>query len=1436
MFMDGFSKRKLLPVLFCLLFLSTFIATSVNATDQNITIFLSDTGNDYVTRFSSSNVVDSEGKLHVFVKKNFENNTFVILHIFNNQMVEIYRSSFSYDNIFKAYMMDEQVVLLFSHAGSYYESIIMMFSWSETGSNYQQIYTSSSGFYSINIIAGNNYFNLLFKEQHASGTLITQVTAYLNGTLSEKLFILPMPSNELVSLHMLDGELFAFFDIYSYNESSYSSLRTLIIVGVTGSYSYYNSTILIIESGFDRAQLFVGEDGKFHLTILEFQLFYSVSFSVNDTINMESFQTINLGVYHYEKYRMISYQNTSFFLFVTSSFIEILDMSRYNPNFRSAKISIIEDDNQTISLFSFLIENVHFYSFYGDEDYVERVSITLFENRTYVASYPTLIESKTLDDYNFKSRTVMAINVQTNSNVELPTKAFLFDLVSYSDFVYFWMKYWYTVVIPVVIIGTIYLIFMKRINRGFVKLKKFLTRPIKPDVSTFKLVFINFWLFLTNIFSVIFSLWKANKKRLIISLLGLTILASIIFTSATLYDSKANNLIVEFARNADFGNNNSASARFNLDLMSLSESGTSLINPNITEQTLDEIMYGIQSKSQILPKLIDNYYYDIHTGVVGFQLSPYEEMTHLTYRGYMSNYSAVFGSFLTSGRLPASENEAILPSSAALAYNIELNDVLTINATSSPGDIDIDTIEIEIVGLFQQPSHNQIENACALLSLPSDPIKSLAYDHSLVVPMEYFLRNFENVTKYHLQIYGEMQFEYDFDDSDAQEITNLIEEVYLLREEGPYPLSSSSSGYWSIGYELIIEFTGIDIILSVSYLLFIFLSIPILYLALFLVFEVNELFGSSFEQEIKILRSKGVSTGTITFSYSMMKLFESLVSIALGFGLTMILLPILLKVNKFLTFNDQIYSLVLTSLPAFISLTFVILILLSIPRIIILARKDKKKVKPPKRWVQLLKQLLPYLLPFILISWGVGIFFIGYFFMIVFGGIFLFMPGFEQFVLIFYYSMGIGLMITLLGVGLLLKGVHKLLMFVISKLSWSARKSITSFSLVEVRADINLFNNTFLTYTILVGLLLPFIITPIKIQNQVTNQAYFYGGGDLYVNEWSMANVSLEEFQAEYAEIAKLANITQLAVSHGNANLNILLIEDPLNYLATSYKPSSNLYENWDQDIKSLQENNTMLVSTPFSIFYAAEEDSYTFLKEDETDVEFSISGVFDYFPIIYDVGDLEGAYSYSYDIVMSKANFLRIFDRFNILGISLDRLIVKLKPLTDHIELSKEIEDDYGFNVHSSEENADATLLQYFPFYSMIVAEFVFGIIICLAAVVFTSLSNPLKILQRRKVKHDSLKKIGISTRQIIIVSAIELFIAAIVPGLLLGALAGYGIERAFNSILIELAYDILPYAMPFPYVLVICLFFGIPLVFFGIYYLSMKRNFAKYQPRNLE
>ncbi|MCK5141964.1 MAG: hypothetical protein KAQ70_07205, partial [Candidatus Heimdallarchaeota archaeon] len=164
--------------------MSTFIATSVNAVDQKTSIFLSDPGDIYSTRFSSSNVVDSEGRLHVFVSKDFENSTFVIFHIFNNQMVEIFRNTFS-RNLFHAYSMNENVVLLFSYSDGFYNTVITMFNWSEDGSNFKQVFTSRSEYVEVDIIPDNNYFYLLFYERGTLETSITQIKAYLDGTIQK---------------------------------------------------------------------------------------------------------------------------------------------------------------------------------------------------------------------------------------------------------------------------------------------------------------------------------------------------------------------------------------------------------------------------------------------------------------------------------------------------------------------------------------------------------------------------------------------------------------------------------------------------------------------------------------------------------------------------------------------------------------------------------------------------------------------------------------------------------------------------------------------------------------------------------------------------------------------------------------------------------------------------------------------------------------------------------------------------------------------------------------------------------------------------------------------------------------------------------------------------------------------------------------------------
>jgi hypothetical protein len=104
--------------------------------------------------------------------------------------------------------------------------------------------------------------------------------------------------------------------------------------------------------------------------------------------------------------------------------------------------------------------------------------------------------------------------------------------------------------------------------------------------------------------------------------------------------------------------------------------------------------------------------------------------------------------------------------------------------------------------------------------------------------------------------------------------------------------------------------------------------------------------------------------------------------------------------------------------------------------------------------------------------------------------------------------------------------------------------------------------------------------------------------------------------------------------------------------------------------------------------------------------------------------------------------------------------------------------------------------------------------------------------------VKHDILKKIGIPTNRIIFLSALELFISCIIPGLILGGAAGYGLLRLFNWLFIDsmTPYGGLPFEIFFPYQVILIVFVAIPIVFYSIFFVAMKYNFARYRPKNLE
>ncbi len=1463
-------RKKFIVALAVILITTSLLLTTVqrgSAFSESTTddpFIIMEYGTEEISYIRSASIIDNVSRVHFFLQINYFNGSFVILHILEDILITV-ETGRSASSIFEAYRIDENIVLVYSLESQIYRNVVKLYMWNDLEHSSSTIYNSSEYYFYPKIFMSENSIHLMTLNvdyyEEPPDVVLHHVRIFFNGTSVEKSIEVPFWGDEY-DVFVLDDQAFMMFKKYNYNETSrYYDSTTLSIVGVTDQ-GFYNSTVYEIDDVWFSSQLSVCSDGKFYFSYVSYGILYTTKFSINESITPSSFKQFNFNSYYFYGYfDVFSYTNTTYLVYQDFGYYWLEDAPYYyyyNPDrkVKTLTLNIIVDDN--ISMYQRVVELEDYPYLYQ----FGSVNYDIIENGSYSIGYSVILESQSFDNMKFLSEYVFAWKVYTDLTLNLPTTPFLYGIKSYSSFAYFWIKYWYTVISPIIVLSILYVIFRKRINRGIKKMIRYLLRPIIPNAKKSKLVAVNLWLFVKNSSSLIMILWKANKRRLIISLLGLTILSTIIVTSTTLFDSKRTSLIINYVESADLYNDDDLSASYNLILSDLSSLGDEGFNLNITEYAFSEIFHSLNTKTSVLRSIITGVYYTMNIPLMNLNFTDaYSYPLGVSYYGLNDNYSVVIEELLTEGRLPIDNNEVIVASSFIDEYAVEINDTLSFNATSFYEvfyPTDFSKANFTVVGIYQDPSENLLTNICNKYSLPSDPLTDLTSSYYRIPTMLTFtssyLTNLENVTSYNLNLYSQIQFLYDFSQMDTDRLNILLEEIQDIVGKSPYSFNFAPNSYWYIQNELQYVFSGIGSFMQMTQFIIVFLSIPILYLALFVTFEVNEIFSSSFEQEIRILSSKGVSTGMITFIYSTMKFFEALAATFLGLGVNLIILPPLLKIDKFITFKSVFTSIQLATAPAAMGITLLLLIIISVPRIIKLSTTKKEVEKPPKKFVHLMKTIK---LPYILIT-GFGAGFIGLGWWLIESSYLNIIDSSSLALLTIYiYIIGIGVMISLLGLGLLLREVHKIFMIAISKVFWSLRKNLFTFSLVEVRSDIKLFNNTFLTYVILVGLLIPFTITPLLIQDKINTETYFYGGSDLIITNWDDYNDTILSSFSNYSEIVSYTNITQLNANYRDYPIDFLIVNDTVDYLKTAFQPPEYLFRNWEQSIYELRENTSMLTSNTFKDYVAGGQNQFSFINDTGVDpivIPFSIKRGFDYFPIFYDYGSERFGsepYGVSYDvyypepypythfgIVMSQDNFEYISGILTLNEVTLQRLLINVKNSVNQEKFADTLRQDLGVEVDTMETNSDLALFTFFPFYSVLVAEFVFGILICLAAVAFTSLSNPLKILQRRLVKHDILKKIGIPTNRIIFLSALELFVSCIVLGLALGGAAGYGLLSLFNWLFIEspAVQGGLPFQMHFPYQVMLIIFLAIPVVFYTIFFLAMKYNFAKYRPKNLE
>ena len=155
---------------------------------------------------------------------------------------------------------------------------------------------------------------------------------------------------------------------------------------------------------------------------------------------------------------------------------------------------------------------------------------------------------------------------------------------------------------------------------------------------------------------------------------------------------------------------------------------------------------------------------------------------------------------------------------------------------------------------------------------------------------------------------------------------------------------------------------------------------------------------------------------------------------------------------------------------------------------------------------------------------------------------------------------------------------------------------------------------------------------------------------------------------------------------------------------------------------------------------------------------------------MFYDLGPYTGVAGRSRSMIMTVQNVALIEETVSSKASYKDRLLIKLKDGAEFSNTKTTLEEEFLLDVRVvSEEIAEAQSRSY-PFYSMVAAEFVISMMVCIIAIIFISISNPIKILQHRTHKYDRLKKMGISTKRMVRLSIWETFFSGVLPGLIVG------------------------------------------------------------------
>ncbi|GAF80181.1 unnamed protein product, partial [marine sediment metagenome] len=374
---------------------------------------------------------------------------------------------------------------------------------------------------------------------------------YGNGTyVIEDQFVLDAEFDFLIDYHYSDGIIYSYY-IYTPMYSHIHWHGTIVTKGYNDS--YISNSMELNEGGFD-PKFTLTNDGNFSLAMARGDKIYSLKYSINQTIEFSDFNITTTGVFPYSDFYVVQGENYSRYIVNSEPHVGATEF--FSGSNLKSKVAIVTDEYTNISQEEFFLYNVPYKDNYHAFYLYETV------NGSRIFTHTSLASSEDFEKRSFSEEDMIAFYVSSDYDLGEFKKLRFLGVGELNQFQIFWVTSGIYIVIAIGIVSLVVLLFRRKVKTGLITIKNYLTRPIYEDKSKIFLPFINFWVFISNFSSSLFDLFKTNKKRHLMNLISMTVLALIILTSTALYSSKREVIFNEYTNTLNILNDGHASFSF----------------------------------------------------------------------------------------------------------------------------------------------------------------------------------------------------------------------------------------------------------------------------------------------------------------------------------------------------------------------------------------------------------------------------------------------------------------------------------------------------------------------------------------------------------------------------------------------------------------------------------------------------------------------------------------------------------------------------------------------------------------------------------------------------------------------------------------------------------------------------------------------------------